>query len=92
VNIWVNAPDVGGGSRTHTFSPEAGQATFFVEVRDSLTGALLGRAVDQRYAGDLGPNWRTSVSNRADFRDLVAGWGRDAVRGVNELKALSPIR
>ena len=92
VNIWVNAPDVKTAARSHTFAPEAGQATFFVEARDSQTGALLGRAVDQRYAGDAGPNWRTSVSNRGDFRDLVSNWGRDGVRGLNELKALSPIR
>jgi hypothetical protein len=92
VNIWVNAPDVSGASRSHTLAPEAGQATFFVEARDSVTGALLGRAVDQRYAGDAGPNWRTKVTNRGDFRELVADWGRDAVRGINELKALSPAR
>ena len=92
VNIWVNAPDMPTAGRNYSFAPEAGQATFFVEARDSMTGALLGRAVDQRYAGDGGPNWRTSVSNRGDFRDLVSNWARDGVRGLNELKALSPIR
>ena len=92
VNIWVNAPDVQTAGRTHTLAPEAGQATFFVEARDSVSGALLGRAVDQRYAGDSGANWRTSVSNRGDFRELVQNWARDGVRGINELKALSPIR
>lgn len=92
VNIWVNAPDVASAGRALTLAPEAGQATFFVEARDSMTGALLGRAVDQRYAGDAGSNWRTSVSNRGDFRDLVENWARDGVRGLNELKALSPIR
>ena len=92
VNIWVNAPDVPTAGRSHTFAPEAGSATFFVEARDSMTGALLGRAVDQRYAGDAGGNWRTSVSNRGDFRDLVTNWANDGVRGVNELKSLSPIR
>ena len=91
VNVWVNAPDVQTG-RSLSIAPEAGRATFFVEARDSQTGALLGRAIDQRYAGDAGPNWRTSVSNRGDFRALVATWARDGVRGVNELKALSPIR
>jgi hypothetical protein len=92
VNTWVNAPDVKTAGRTHTLAPEAGQATFFIEARDSLSGSLLGRAVDQRYAGDAGPNWRTSVTNRGDFRELVSNWGRDGVRGLNELKALSPIR
>ena len=93
VNIWVNAPDKMTAGRSYSFSPEAGQATFFIEARDSMTGALLGRAVDQRYAGDMGPmSWRTSVSNRGDFRDLVETWARDGARGLDELKALSPIR
>ena len=92
VNISVNAPDMRTAGRTHSLAREAGQATFFVEARDSQTGALLGRAIDQRYAGDAGPNWRTRVTNRGDFRDLVAAWARDGVRGLNELKALSPIR
>jgi hypothetical protein len=92
VNVWVNAPDVQTASRAVTLAPEAGQATFFVEARDSLTGALLGRAVDQRYAGESGANWRTRASNRGDFRDLVSTWARDGVRGLNELKTLSPIR
>ena len=93
VNITVNAPDLRTSSRGVTLAPEAGHATFFIEARDSLTGALLGRAVDQRYAGDYGGgNWRTSASNRGDFRDLVTGWARDGVNGLNNLKTLSPIR
>jgi hypothetical protein len=92
VNITVNEADKQSPGRSVTLAPEAGQATFFVEARDSLTGALLGRAVDQRYAGDYGSVWRTSASNRGDFRDLVKGWARDGVNGLNNLKALSPIR
>jgi len=57
-----------------------------------MTGALLGRAVDQRILGDSGPaTWRTSVSNRADFRDVVKTWASASVRGLAELKSLSPI-
>ena len=92
LNIRVNAPDVQSAGRTYSFSREAGEATFFVEARDSLSGALLGRAVDQRYAGEGGQAWRTRGSNRDDFRQLVAEWGRDAVRGLGELKALSPVQ
>ena len=92
VNIWVSAPDNRSASRSHTFAAEAGVATFFLEARDSLTGALLGRAVDQRFAGDTSHNWRTSVSYRADFRELVESWAGDGVRGLGELKSLSPIR
>ena len=92
VNIWVNAPDRPTAGRSYSFAPEAGQATLFVEARDSMTGALLGRAVDQRIVGDSMAAWRTSVSNRGDFREQVEQWADISVRGLTELKALSPIK
>lgn len=91
MNIWLNAPDTQTAGRSYSFSPEAGRATLFVEARDSITGALLGRAVDQRIVGDSMTAWRTSASNRADFRFQVEQWASASVRGVSELKALSPI-
>ena len=91
-NITVNAPDVRTSALSHTFSDEAGEATLVVEVRDSLTGALLGRAIDQKIVGDNTAALRTAVSNRADFRDVVERWARESVRGMTELKTLSPIR
>jgi len=91
LNIEVNAPDVMTAGRSRTFANEAGQATYFVEIRDSLTGALLGRAADQRLVGDNIAVYRNSVTNRADFRQEVKRWAELSVRGMNELKALSPI-
>ena len=92
VNITVNAPDQPVAGRSYNFSGEAGYATLFVEARDSQTGALLGRAVDQGIAGDNSAAWRTASSNRSDFRDLVQHWADVSVRGMSELKALSPIQ
>ena len=70
---------------------DAGEATFAIEARDSLTGQLLGRAVDRREAGE-GPNYRRSYSsNLADFEALFDTWARIAARGLTELKAASPV-
>ena len=92
LNISVNAPERNSASHSYTFSDEAGRATLVIEARDSQTGALLGRAVDQELAGDSTVGWRTSAGNRADFRDLAESWARDAVRGFGELQALSTIK
>jgi len=92
VNIFVSSPDRRTSSRSYSFSNEAGHATLIMEARDSMTGALLGRAVDQEIAGDTTVGWRTSVSNRGDFRDVVQTWARDAVRGMRVLKALSHVQ
>ena len=91
LNIAVNAPDVATSARSRSFAHEAGRATFFVEVRDSTTGALLGRAADGRIVGDTMQVLRTRVSNRADFRREVKRWAELSVRGMDELKSLSPI-
>lgn len=90
VNITVSAPDRSTAMRSHSFAGEAGFATLFVEARDSMTGALIGRAVDQGIAGDNSAAWRTAVSNRADFRQMVENWAKISVRGVTELKSLPP--
>lgn len=91
VNIVVNAPDTRSAGRSRSFSGEAGEAMLVVEVRDSITGAILGRAVDRRLAGDNSMLLRNSVTNRADFRILTKRWAKISVGGLNELKALSPI-
>ncbi len=92
MNIDLNAPDRPTAGRSYSFSSEAGEATLFVEARDSMTGAILGRAVDRRVVGDNSIAWRTSVSNRADFRDMVQAWAQASVRGLGELKSLSPVQ
>jgi hypothetical protein len=92
VHIRVSAPDRPTAGRTYSFAREAGSATLFVEARDSMTGALLGRAIDPKLAGDNVNAWRTASTNRADFRDLVEDWATASVRGMAELKSLSPIQ
>lgn len=89
LNIRVSAPDQMTSGRSYSFATEAGQATLFVEARDSLTGVLLGRAVDQKIIGDSTIGRRSSVSNRGDFRDQVERWADISVRGLSELKTLS---
>jgi hypothetical protein len=92
LNISVSAPEVASSARSYVFAREAGRAALLVELRDSVTGALIGRVVDQKVAGDNTVGWRTSVSNRADFRELVETWAKDSVRGMSELKRISSAR
>jgi len=91
LDLSVTSPDRKSVGRSYNFAGEAGYATLVVEVRDSQSNALMGRAVDRKVAGDLSSAWRTSVSNRADFRVLVKTWAKTSARGLDELKARSPI-
>ena len=89
INLSVTAPDIPVAGRSRTYANEAGSATLLIEVRDSMTGALLGRVVDSKLAGDTQSFIRNSVTNRADFRQLIKLWASNSARGLGQLKAVS---
>lgn len=88
-NVDVTAPEI-RTSRSRTYSDQAGQATLVIEVRDSLSGELLGRVVDHGLAGDHLAMMRNSVTNWADFEQLFDEWARISARGLQKLLASSP--
>lgn len=91
IDIQVAAPDVMTMGRTFSSSSAAGAATFVIEVRDSQSGAILGRAVDSRLAGDNNLLNRNSASNWRDFRELAKKWAQISVAGLTELKTHPPV-
>jgi len=91
LNLYVNAPDQPTAGRIRSYSVEAGEATLVIEARDSMSNALLGRAFDRRLAGENGALMRSSVSNQADFEQMFRYWAQTSVRGLERLKASSPV-
>jgi hypothetical protein len=91
VDITVSAPDVDSPMNVRTYTRDAGGATLVIEARDSMTGALMGRAVDSRTVDDFTMEWRNRVTNRSDFARQIESWAENSVKGLDELKALSPI-
>ena len=91
INLDVQAPDRMSAGRTRTYSREAGQATLVLQAKDSLSGQILGRAIDAQWAGDNATYMRNRVTNISDFESLFTQWARTSARGLDELKALSPI-
>lgn len=92
LDIIVASPDVMTMGHVYTNSEAAGAATFVVEARDSVSNALMGRAIDARRAGDNGIIRRNSVTNWNDFTELAKTWAKISVTGLNELKTLSPLK
>jgi hypothetical protein len=92
-NVYISAPNpMGGGAGTRTYTVEAGEATMALAGRDSTTGAVLGLAVDRRTTGGAGhATLATSSSNRFEFEELFRDWARACVRGLDQLKAQSPL-
>lgn len=96
VDLYLNAidPSSAGGSTgmSRTYALQAGEATLNLEVRDSRTGTLLGRVSDRRETMRTPtPQMVTSARNRAEFEQLFAVWAVIAAKGLDELKANSPL-
>ena len=69
--------------RVHVFLSSVGEATLVIELRDSITNAILARAIDRGAAEDMG-GWSKSnrVTNTAEVRRLVRRWGRSLREGL----------
>jgi len=93
IDLYITAPDTMSAGRSRTYTMEAGEATLALEVRDSASGELLGRAVDRERAGDNGMrlSWTTDVTNTADFERLYRRWAAQSVKGLQKLKEQSPL-
>lgn len=86
-NLYVNAPDIASAGRTRTYTTSAGSMTLVLEVRDSVTGTLLARAIDHADDADSSTSmsWTTSVSNQSDADLIIRGWARRLRQGLDNV-------
>ncbi len=70
-------PDDTGASNVNICLSSVGEATLVLEIRDSISEAILVRAIDRRAAEDMfGMFEANRVTNAAEVRRLVASWAR----------------
>lgn len=87
-DLYVNAPDTMQAGRSRTFSAEAGRMTLVIELRDSVTGTLLARALDHGRSMDTGRfTWANSVSNRAEAERMLTVWATEIRDALDAAKA-----
>ena len=91
VNLYITAPSAGTTGRSRTFVANAGQMTLVAELRDSVTGQLLARAVDTARGRQTGQFQLASpVSNMADARRALTQWAGVLVTGLDDAEGRSP--
>jgi hypothetical protein len=77
-------PDSAG--RIDVYLSQVGQATLVVEVRDSISGAILARAIDRQAAEDMAGGFPSNrVTNTSEVRRLIRRWGRALRERLEEL-------
>jgi hypothetical protein len=86
VDLFIAAPDTMAPGRTRTYTANSGRMTLVLEVRDSVTGELLARAVDAQSGRGSG-SWSVTnrVTNTADARRAINIWAAALRAALDEL-------
>ncbi len=85
VDLDVTAPDIGmrQPGRSTTYTASAGEMTLNMDLVDSETGSIIGRAIDRREDHAVGNfQYSNSITNRADAQRILRSWAmllRDAL-------------
>ena len=76
IDLDITAADNMTAGRSRTFTSTTGAATLYIELFDSVSGQIIGRAADRQTvrSGGGSMSWSSSVSNSADARRLFGRW------------------
>lgn len=82
IDLDVASPDVREPGRTRAYTSTTGAATLYLELFDSVSGEILGRAADREVirSGTSNLSWSNSVTNAADARRLFGRWADRLVK------------
>lgn len=89
VDLFITAPSAADGAgRSRTYTANTGRMTLVIELRDSVTGEILARAVDARAGRNSGFLTVTNrVTNTADARRAIRVWATALRDALDEMYA-----
>ena len=92
VDLYLYSVDAPSPGISRSYAVQSGEATLHMDVRDSRLGTLLGRVSDRRETlKSAQARMATPGMQSADFAQLYATWAVVTVKGLEELKAQSPM-
>ena len=76
IDLDITAPDTMSPGRSRTFTTSTGAATLYIELYDSVSGQILGRAADRTAVRNMGGtvSFSNRVTNSADARRMFRNW------------------
>lgn len=84
INLDVTAPDTMSSGRTRSYSESSGEMTLYLELYDSVTNALIGKALDRQFDRDTGYfQWQSRVTNRAAAQRILKQWANVLKDGLD---------
>lgn len=88
INLDPTAPDTPTSGRSTSFVQSAGEMTLYIEIYDSVSGAMIAKALDRksdkRNAGYY--TWANPVTNKVASERILKGWANILLEALNEAR------
>lgn len=90
IDLDITAPDTRTPGRSRTYTTSNGAATLYIELFDSVSGDILGRAADRQVARQAGSmmTWNNRVTNAAEARRMFGRWADQLVAFLDSYAVL----
>lgn len=86
VNLVVTAPDTMSTGMSRFYAPSAGEMTLYMELYDSVSGAIIARVIDPRADEGIGGEMNR-VTNKAAADRMLRRWAELLSDHLNAVKA-----
>ena len=85
VDLNINSPDTPRGATTRNITESAGDMTLYLEIRDSITGDVLVKAMDFQFdRSNITPFMMDRTRNERAARRILTNWAQVLVNGLVE--------
>jgi hypothetical protein len=85
LDLNVNSPDTASTRNTRNITESAGDMTLYLELRDSITGDMLVKAMDFQFdRSNITPFMLDRTRNEKAARQLLTNWAQVLVNGLKE--------
>jgi hypothetical protein len=85
VDLNINSPDTPRGGTTRNITESAGDMTLYLELRDSITGDLLAKAMDFQFdRSNITPFMMDRTRNANAANRILTNWAQVLVKGLEE--------
>jgi len=87
LDLNVNSPDTPRGGTTRNVTQSAGDMTLYLELRDSITGDVLAKAMDFQFdRSNITPFMMDRTRNERAARQILTNWAQVLVNGLIEAR------
>jgi len=87
LDLNITSPDTPRGGTTRNITESAGDMTLFLELRDSITGDVLVKAMDFQFdRSNITPFMMDRTRNERAARQILTNWAEVLVKGLKEAR------